>query len=436
MHFTNASNLLALLPFTSFLVKHIDEIHPKVVVFLFDRNQHRECVDQIVGALDGRHQMRFIQVATGGKPNRTIIHDDALLLSFMEVCHDIKWTQFTSVVRTFVIKIRDNNAVGSNASASFFYMDLPLGLYMCIHWSPSIRNVENGAIEDVFVRSFAWFVFSDRVRTLPKRMPLSCTDDLLTDRVGFKNRVQDVLIITGFRIGIYKILGELLEASYMRYFYTIQFDIIHKEPIAVTVRDRRLIATFFISSKEKFPMISLSPHWQLFPYQFSHGALQTRYMIVVPRIVMDSNSNRSTEYWSKFLVIVGLFLCTAFFVVIRYLCQVNDGDELPVNAGAWIMQSFFDTLARTLSVGAGQWMGRSTAERQMLTVIAIFAILSGSIFSGVLYEQLLVKEEVRFRLNSLDDICLAGMVLNVPRELIPGYSYVNQDMETGELFLQ
>lgn len=429
MRFPTDPKLLAFLPFTAFLFNHIDEIGPSAVVFLFAPGQE-DYVTQIAETLAGR-QMRIIGVSNQSQPNLISIKDDTLLLSFIGVCHhDIAWLRFESNVRTFMINVE---AI-STAESKFENVPHPQNPYPCIAWpSHRLTSPGDGMLEADFLKSFNWSIFTDRLTTLDGHQSMTCVDDYDTDRMGTRRYIKSsqMLITTGFRIGIYKILRELLRAKYMRYYPNFHFAW-NPRLTSMTVSEERLTAVFYIIRGEWINKLSLIPHPQMFPYQFSHGALRTRYRVVVPRIVLDTTSNRLKKYWMQTLVVLGLMLTTGLFVVIRLLCRL--GEEWPVDVSDWWVYSFFDTWARTLSNGAGPWLGRSTAERQLLTVIAVFAFLAARVFTGVLYEQLLVQDEVRFLYNSLDDICLAGMVLRVPHVLMPGHSFVNQPT-TDTVFL-
>lgn len=85
----------------------------------------------------------------------------------------------------------------------------------------------------------------------------------------YADRSRKVLIVTGLRMGIYKIL----------------------------TRDKRLMAVTHVTSIAERNVLTL-PFSEQFPYHFQHAALQTRYRVIVPRIVVDTSSTRLKAMWT------------------------------------------------------------------------------------------------------------------------------------------
>lgn len=433
MRFNYDTKLLAIVAFTEFLVQHIDDIHPKVIVFLYDPS-HDDWVDQMAGHLGGR-PMRFLRI-TSWVASPTVIADDALLLSFINVCDENIWTRFTSNVRTFVVSFGHPN--GRNASHGVPRLVFESGARSyfspCIVCRLQIAST-SGMTDRQLVASFAWSAFLDRVDRLPVGDRLACTDDCLMDRAGylFKGTDPKHRVVTGFRVGVYKLLAELIGAHQIRYYYMIMYVVRQPRVFRSKELDKRLVAKYELTDDRPPHSVSLNAHLKLFPRQFYHGAHISRYVVVVPRILVDSSSNRLIEYGRRCQVVGGLVMSTLFFVMLRYCYQRTDVASL---SGSVVLALFFDTFARSMGVGAGPWLGRLSAERLLLSVIAVYAILSGSIFSGVLYEHLVVKEQPQFRFNSLDELCTADMVLLVPLELMPDRPVNRDKLHTSQLFLQ
>lgn len=114
-----------------------------------------------------------------------------------------------------------------------------------------------------------------------------------------------------------------------------------------------------------------------------------------------------TLFWQRTLLFGMIFGTTLVFLAIRlFSSQMEPAGRL--DRGLFL----FDTFARTLGASAGAWQGRSTSERQLLVVLATFAILMGGIFSGVLYERSFPAEGTE-RFKTMQDICESGLDVTV-----------------------
>lgn len=156
-----------------------------------------------------------------------------------------------------------------------------------------------------------------------------------------------------------------------------------------------------------------------------------RFVILVPRIAVahptDSHRSASASLMQsatvrKALVVVGLVLAVAVFAALRFCCRhlvgrASKHSQQPMYLGC-------DTFARALGISAGAWDPRSTsgAERQLLCVIAVFSMLAGSVFLGSLYEEFVAEEPVRWRYNSLDEVCRDQLDLSIPYELLAHFA--------------
>lgn len=428
--------LLAVWSFIAFLSGHIEEIQPNLVLFLFD-TYDSYYANVVAVALRGR-QMLMLQTEKFSKRHWTI-KEDTLLLMFGDSSLDNTWILFTSV-RVIVLDLEPlptslrNNSTATTLRPVFALINHER-LQPNMVWSMQ-QNLKGGMLEENWLRSFQWSVFVNRVHKLPANHLLGCYDNALTDRSSGMILRNDLGfgIAIGMRIGFYKIFMELMGTKGLRYFYTHQYIDHRNRPILTSFRDRRLIVQYPLNGSFSHA-ISLSPNGQTFPNMFLESSIPPmRYMVVVPRIVINSTSNQLKEFTFKCQVIGGLFLTTCIFVSIRFGSHQFSSREPEVETPTFML-SFFDTFARMLGVGAGAWQCRSTAERLLLSVIAVIAFFWGSFLSGVLYEQMFIREDLKFCFNNLDDLCLAGKELHIPIELILKLPGLNIEKKKCPMFL-
>lgn len=416
--------LIGAVQFIAFLLNHIDEIQPKLVVFQFVKSD-ADYVDHIARALRGR-QMKFFQIPTKFNQRMTI-EDFSLLLTIGDVSRIN--TLFTSDVREFRLDFRVGDGNKSALQPSFA-MKISDSRHYIVDWSLE-KHSDRGIIEEEYLQYFEWTVFLGQANRIPSGKVLACIDNCLTDRAGNKWSINGTLVVHGFHVGIYKILAERMNSPSMEY---VVFNYLGENntcKLNGVLKEARLTSENKISNGTVDHWISLCPQMTL-NKNLLGSLFPVRYLVVVPRIVIESN--RFLDYFNPVKVVAGLLLSTSIFVGIRYCCRLVD--TTLVNKNSSLVSSFIDTFGRSLGIGTGAWLGRSTAERQLLTVISIFAILSGSIFSGVLYEQQLFMHEQKFRLNSLDDICLASMKLHIPMDLIPTRLFNGRMYNLGTFYLK
>lgn len=416
----NDPKCLAVLPFVAFLLGQSDKISPKLVVFQLGPAD-ADYVDCIAGGLPGI-QMRFAREI---RPE-WVLEKGILLISFRKSWTASRTLWVDPVPKTIVLDFEEwemgrratDVATLDNFRPTFEWKEKIgwNGQHLAWRLRNGIRG--EGASERDWLQSFQWSLFLDRIDRLPSGDVLECIDSCLTDRAGnVWPRNHDVAsIVHGYRIGIYKIIAERMGASRMQ--FTNQNKQI-KCGFMGLVKDERLTSSVEVSKRQNVHWISLSPQPHGLGKSSLVSVISVRYVVMVPRIVLNATNNTMMDYWQKCQLIVGLVLVTVCFVGIRCACQFSVARKRTDRGQGRILYLFFDTFARSLGVGPGAWLGRSKAERLLLTVISVFAILSGSLFGGGLFEKQLLRNELKFRFNSLDDICLAKIVLYIPMELLP-----------------
>lgn len=216
-------NLAVLASFTKFLLIQINRINPEVVCFLFDPI-HGEAVDYIAQSLQG-HRFYFLN---NSRLFGTQINNNALLLSFRNVCHDNVWTKFSTTVQTIVVNLEGSiGPKDGDESIRLVFADRNEDrTWPCIEcrW---LDPDGTGIVEKVFLKSFAWSEFLGQVRRLPDNANhLTFIDDCMTDRAGMyvKKINSPLCLVTGYRTGIYKLIFKQLNARYSYYLYLDQFN--------------------------------------------------------------------------------------------------------------------------------------------------------------------------------------------------------------------
>lgn len=225
------------------------------------------------------------------------------------------------------------------------------------------------------------------------------------------------------------IMAEKLSVDCMRYVsmqyfdnHTVKFN--HLPP--TTYRDKRLNWRYLKTAAE-FP-IRLSMTLPLL-FFVNTNIKPERYLILVPREVVNVLGSNALvlEFFRKCVFIVGLLLFAAMCTAIRYSSQhVVTDDQSRVTPTR--MSLFFDNFARVLGTSCEVWMSPVTSERQLLVAVGFSGFIVSSIFSGILYESLLMEEKLQYRYNSLQDVCDAGLKINIPFDLI-NYFQAISDLE-------
>lgn len=267
-----------------------------------------------------------------------------------------------------------------------------------------------------------------RVVKLPPGDSIQVIDIIQGDDNGIANNeifpkitsdADQIVFVSGFRIGIYMILAEKLNATGFSYWPV-------KETIDYAVQFPRLPPIRYLDKRLSWRYMKKPLDFQ---YQISFKVKQRfkifthaqpeQYMILVPRVVVDSSSDyRLLEhYFQKCLVVVCLLLSASVFAALRYACQSLLSDASRNNCLYSGQDLFVDSFARCLGISTGSWIARSTAERQLLIVIGLYGILSSIVISGFLYEQFLSEENVEFMYNNIEEICSAGFKVGLPLDL-------------------
>lgn len=412
-HFTDPK-IRAMMVFITFILREFDDIGPDLVCFRFDE-ANGYYVDRIAKALDGRPMLfRQTPMSVTQTKSRCDISSDTLQLIFGNINLNAK-----NMVGWNGRKMHVNlNSMQNGSFDDEFYTKLNVDNnqrdWPLLAWSLQNNVAQKGMNEAIWLNSFERPAFKNRFVKWPAGDSFIFYHDCQTDRSGYQ--IVDLElhqnILYGYRIGLYKIVAELMGAE------RLEFSCLHNcrsrtaRPILCSQRDIRLSAKYRLTTDQFVHKASLHPDSNVFQHVSSHSATQVRYVIVVPRIVATSSSNSLKDLFLKFQVLCGIFLSIAIFVFVRIMCQRVQYCS--------IRNLVFDTFARSLGVGSVSWPGGATAERQLLSVISFFAILSGSIFSGVLYQGLVVQEDAQFLYNNLDEICLAGMKLYLHFDLFVG----------------
>lgn len=298
-----------------------------------------------------------------------------------------------------------------------------------IAWNTTTTLARNQRLvvidEPRLLQSFAWQAFLRCVHKLPLGEHLRVIDVIKQESNGVMEThdVNPNTIkgprqtgwVSGFRIGIYKIVAERMSAKRMHYWqtqHTVRYAVQFERLPTMRYLDTRLS----LANVEKQFVLNYHLSFLVKQKIQLYTQVQPRvFRILVPRVVMENSSSnkRMIDYYRKTIVVLSLLLMAALYVVLRYCCQF----AAPKNGVSFLMHSFFDTLARSLGTSSGIWLGRTTSERLLLFVIGVYSIYACSIFSGVLYEQLLIGEEVKFKYNSLHDVCDEKLALGYPYEV-------------------
>lgn len=419
--------LAALLQFTSFLLRHLPSINPYFVV-LVHHNKTLNLANYVAVTLAG-FPIQSYNLDTMN-PKTVYINENVLLINFLPRDQEYGRIVVKPMSRYIVAIIRQ----------PMRYSFLPRNLDR--HYKPFDREIEvhaytkpitltswyarafigRGMAEGELMRTFAWSAFMNKVRKLPaENLSLSFLDRIWTNGESIEtnkyyykqHEMGKYGNVFGLNVGIYKIIAEQLTDSKMNFMFSFHFPMQH--PTVVRSLDSRLTYPYIEYSMESDRMVSLGT----FPTEYIQVFIYsppTRFVVIVPRIVENTSSDVIASVLLKLEFIVGLVVCVVFFVAQRYFCQLVN-NRTSVTGWNFLIHSFFDTFSRTLGIAPGTWLGQSIAERLLLSVISVFAFLSGSIFSGVLYEQLLSKNELRFRYNNLEDVCRDGLFLIYPIEL-------------------
>lgn len=432
-------SLLGIIEFCAFLLSHLDAIHPKVIGLVFNNNTEY-LANHIAKTLSGYQQLCFnADVLAKTETSQ----DCDLLINFAQ-----KDTKFRFGAREFILQttrqtipiIRPSHRKPD--SIFLAHNELVVKTYKSpitfvtskfISWS----NAElHGTLQRDLVDSFQWYAFLDHVRCLPIGKYLNVIDDIYEDSNGVAinslnpptlHANNQVSYISGFKVGIYRIVAERISNN------GFTFEEMNNDKVRRFVRlpptrfrDKRLSWRYWkISSPSEF---TFSLIWNPFKTIYTH-ARSKRYVILVPRIVIeDSSETYAVQLASQCLVIVGLLLVTSTFFSLRFCCQWANNVG-PIYKSSLLVICYFDTLSRLLGNSIGRWPRPSVSEHQLQIVIGVCAILFSSIFSGVLYEDKFAETGVKFKYNSLKEVCNDGLKVGLPWEL---YIYHMHDHRLNE----
>lgn len=421
---------IALLQFTAFVLRHLVTIDPQTLVLYFD-DSTAHYANHVAFAFRG-HNMHCIKIIW---PQYKSIHinGSALLLNFLPRDVDFGRIILSPMSRYFVViltKPKSHNfdplplsdllrlKKPFDREIEIHAYQIPMGFYS---WF-SNDTIGRKMIEKELIRSAAWYAFLNRIDSMEGNSTKltflnkiwSKSFSVATSKLLFKKENENIsnAYILGFNIGMYKIFVEKLNAG------NINFGLMHQNlngtPSLVKTLDARLTIRLPTLPGSFGYIVSLDSIFY-FVHKIYHCASTTRYVVLVPRIVLTRSSDRLMEILFKCQIIAGILLSTGLFVTLRYCCQITNDDQ--PSFGEFITKSFFDTFSRLLGISPGTWFGRSTGERQLLSVISLLAFLFGCIFSGVLFEQMLTEDEPTYLYNNLEDICNARFTLFHPPEL-------------------
>lgn len=414
--------LLTLMQFNAFLVHHLPVIAPKLIVLFFN-NETTPLANHVSQAISGYQQLIFNYDEHW--QSQIIIPESSLLIN----CVNGKTNQYFKFdfdVREIYLVLAEKRVYKTIISANDLIVRTYQGKLTFSAWEP--RNRNSTAIrrmdEAELVGSFAWLAFLRRANRLPEGEWINVIDDILVDSSGSatneinpktQTHQSRILFVSGFRIGIYMIIAERLSAKAMSYLpaidnvdYKVQFP--RLPPMQYI--DKRLSWCF--SKNPRYLQLSLSMKL-FYKIRVYTNANPERYLILVPRIVVNSSNQVFYQTILKCMLVLVLLLTAAVLTGLRFACQwtLRDSTISQKNLNS-IVKLFTDTFARSLGTSTGNWNGRTTTERQLLVVIGFFGLLSSSIFSGIFYEQLLLEDNTLFMYENLDDVCRANLNVGIP----------------------
>lgn len=421
----NYTDPVATVLFTTFLLRHLHDINPHIVVFVFQEKSAFQ-VDIISKSITGYQQLCF----NLDKPTKNdFVGEDVLFINFGDPTAFRKKIRVGSEFRHIHIQTSPFPSGGvvvkrwlkrktPDYEFSVFFLNSPM---MFVGWnrSPNTKN-EVFTNEQSFVQSFSWMAFLRNVTKLPEDEWLRAMDIILDDSEGEATNElapkespsrNEMAYVSGFRIGIFKILAEKISSSALTYTSSadlIRYQVQFQRLPPTRFRDKRLSWRYWKDPQMHGQLMSFAMPHNIKVYTHVH---QTRYRILVPRIVKDSQSSDTVlnEVLRKSLVLLCFLVVCLGLGSLRYACRWLTNDRQTLSIG----DLFFDTMSRLIGNSSGIWFGRSTSERQLLTVIAIAAILIGSIGLGVLYEKMFVEIEINYRYNNLEEVCRDGLKLGL-----------------------
>lgn len=262
--------------------------------------------------------------------------------------------------------------------------------------------------EQKLVASFHWVAFRERVVRLPPEMPVSAT-------IRFANALQmevvqlnGGLFYTGTRIGLARIVAERMEAA--------SFNIQSQSGYFMRSEQRRISSARLVAYVDRRQSVGYKQKVPNDYHKISIGHLTfgdhlpvsfDRYVVLAPRQLVPLKVCQWRALQKPLLLIL-LVAMSFLFLRIRLWCRLEpivvDREHL-----------LFETFARMLGITAGMALVRTRSERQLLVVIAIFAIWTGSIFSSVLYERNVVDDKLVQRFRTFDELCAAKVPINFGR---------------------
>lgn len=409
--------LLAILPFTSFLLRYLPIIDPNEIVIAFDKRTSDQANQ--LGLELRYYSLRFVKVDVRHSKhyNRPNFRRD-LVLSLLEP----NKSNLYITSRAISIYVIDEDIHQLGALEPAFTAIKCSHHISCFSWTLRKRFKQRTLKDELmneadWLKSLDWTMFLRTHRKLPPKSRLTFLDNVETHRMRTFDR--NTICVSGFRVGIYKIVSEQLTGNSMSYvedkplFGHFKYRKNIKSLHDIRFMDKRLIAK--VSTVQTIHRMSLVPQFALKMPFFGATGLTSRYIVAAPRIIDNYGSNQLALILIQCQVILTFLLTTAGFVTLRYFSRLINGKRPP--GGAAVVHMFFDTFSRALSNSTEKLSVKVVSERLVLTAVSIFAIISGSIFSGILYENQISEDYVIFSVNSLNDICEAKMQLLIPSEI-------------------
>lgn len=421
----NSSALLAIVQFSAFLVRHLPVIAPKVIVLLFD-NKTSHLANHISSTLSGSEMLTWND--DHSTKRQIAVRETSLLINFVKPDGSRPY-KFLSDNREIFFVMDTKISIGRfRLSPSDLIVQAFRNPLLFVTWKSVEKGLKEDYIldEDELLKSFAWLAFIRRVVQLPPGKFLLALDYTEQYRNGVANNAisaganisgiqNSVFYVSGFRIGIYKIVCEKLKADGMNYLKLIDtYKTEYNQSKPMRYKDKRLSWRYFHQNQSdsesgihiSFKYIKNTPIYT--------NSQPNSFVVVVPRVIVSGLSSKQVfiQLLLKCLVIVGLLVVIAFFASVRYFFRWAIMD-VPIAEN----DLFLDTFARSLGISPRNWTVRNIAERQLFVVVGIFGILTGSFLSGILYEQLVADEPVRYLYNSLKDVCRMGVNIALPFEV-------------------
>lgn len=422
--------LFSLLQFTDFILLHLASINPYYVI-LFHDNATFNQAHYVAMALHG-YPIESYNLNSMYPRRKLIYKENVLVVNFLQRNQDTRLFVIDEISRfilaviekptgdeieTFFMTRRYENQEREIEIHSYLR---PMGFVS--RYSPDF--IGRMLTENELMQSLAWSAFLNRFDNIPlDNVTVNFNDKVWFHADGLCTNLVAKLqpngklsyYFTGFFVGLYKIIADRLTHRKMNYHYILDSVILNASTVGYL--DSRLSHPYeFIRNVNHTDRKISFEQTYSYNIRICTYADSTQYRIIVPRIVETSNNNYGVpEVLSNFGIILCFLVSVLVFVTLRFKIRriMND---IPKSGGSFL-EMLFDTFSRSLGISAGIWSGRTRAERLLLSVIAVFAFLSGSIFSGALYQELLSDEVIEYRYKNLQDVCRDRLVLKYPLEL-------------------